>query len=190
MKSISSEVDIRPSPRRRLQSPFGKKRQRIAVLFLAIGLASLFEPLIEVSPSIMNRTRWSPMGAVLALIAGDLTHSAQDVFIVPAEVAATYLLFVGALAVVSARRSSKAVLTIGVVASVLCSDLWGTDADFQFTWFFYGQPTLEELTRRTSVDVHQLAFVLSLVSGVLVFVSLYEDIDGQESVPPLTVGNK
>ena len=100
----------------------------------------------------------------------------DDVFIIPAEVGAVYLSFLGALTIVYARWSSKAVLTMAIIAAWGAWDVW--DGNFQFMQLFFGSPrTLDDITRHTSADVRQLAFMLSLVCGVLVFVCLYENMD-------------
>ena len=168
-----------------IAKPLGRKRRRIAILFLALGLCSFFEPLIKVDPAVMNRTRWSPFTIVRELYQGNLAHSISDVLFAPLEVGVIYLLFLVALIAVLSSPSQKFVLTIATIAAALCLEV-SDSGDFDFEYLLYGfvglhrgaPKTIEEVIRR-SADIRELGYVLLLVCGVLVFICLHENMDDE-----------
>ncbi len=165
--------------------PFGRKRRRIALLFLAIGLATFFQPLITTDSAVLNRTRWSPLAIVEELHAGRL--SVGDLFFAPVEVYGIYLLFFALLIAVIFSRPQSFFLAVSLLAAVLCAGVWRWgNADFER--LFYGFVGLHNRVPKTvqdvfhrSANVHQLVAVLSLVCAVLVFLCFHENLDEDTS---------
>jgi hypothetical protein len=182
---MGAATEINMSSTSRIAKPLGRKRRGIAILFLALGLCSFFEPLIKVDPAVMNRTRWSPFTIARELYQGNLAHSVSDVLFAPLEVGGIYLLFLAALIAVLSSRSQKFVLTIGAIGAALCLEVFDF-GDIDFERLFYGfvglhrgvPETIEDVMRR-SVDIRGLEYVLLLVCGVLVFLCLHENMDDE-----------
>ncbi len=120
--------------------PLGKRRKRLALLVLALGIGTFFLPMVVVDPPILNRAEWSPLDIAAAVWSRKLPvpHGSFDPGLL--EIALIYALMIASLAALFLPRSPKVLPIISIVGSLLSwlSRWW--NVTFRWTFFpYFGQ---------------------------------------------------
>ena len=106
------------------QKPFGRKRSSILLLFIGIGLSTVFIPLIKVQPAVMDRMDWSAFETLYELCNGtlhfDFVRGPYFFPLAPIELAAVYLALLVALLLLLARIPGRLFMLVTFFVASLC----------------------------------------------------------------------
>lgn len=151
----------------------GTGRRLLALVVVAFGMGTFFQPLILTNPAVMGRSRWSAWTIARELHAGHLPHSAtQGVGYIPPDVALTYvalLLALGAICFVPAPRLLAAIAFFGGVA--VCNTPIFDFNKSSFLRLFYGT-SWSPPGSGVQVDFHQLTIAALVVMTALFLIAL------------------
>jgi hypothetical protein len=101
--------------------PLGAPRKRFALAVIVLGICTSVLPIVNVSPSVLNRTQWSPYSILSAVVAGELPVAKGHFDEVLADIALLYVLLPLALMAVFLPKSPKPLTLITFVGFVVSS---------------------------------------------------------------------
>jgi hypothetical protein len=101
--------------------PLGAPRKRFSLAVIVLGICTFVLPIVNVSPSVLNRTQWSAFYILSAVYAAELPVAKGHFDQVLADIALLYALMPFALGAVFLPKSPKPLTVISFVGFVVSS---------------------------------------------------------------------